>query len=247
MKLHRIYSRSRFIEREYRGKLFRLLGLRRKVWAHGLFDEFQFWERVLLNEGRDPQSIFYRERIDPSARFQQTFRDLIAAPPGAIVKVLDVGAGPLTNLGKVWEDRTVEITAVDALAQRFDEILKKARIAPLVRTRVAYAEKLSQEFSPNTFDFSHARNSLDHALDPIEAIRQMVHVVKPGGHVYLWHVARVGEEENYKGLHQWNFDCVDGEFVVGNGKKNVRIREEVEADVTCSLVDNYVIAILKKR
>src|SRR4051812_47101839 len=119
--LHRIYSRIRFRERELRGRLFGVLGFRKKAWAHGLFDEFQFWERTIL-QAKDPETAFYRERMDPNAPLQLEFRRLIAAPPGSLVQLLDVGAGPLTNLGKVWEGRRVKITAVDALADRYDEI-----------------------------------------------------------------------------------------------------------------------------
>lgn len=246
MTLRRIYSRSRFIEREYRGRLLRALGFRQKLWNHGLFDEFQYWERTLFGDGRNPQSEFYKERIDPAAPLQPEFRELIQASPGATVRILDVGAGPLTTIGKVWDGRKVEVTAVDALAARYDEILSRAQIVPPVRTVFAHGEKLGEVFGENSFDFAHARNSLDHAYDPMEAIRQMVRVVKPGCHVYLWHVAHVGENENYRGLHQWNFDIINGDFVIGNSKENVKVKDNVPADVTCSFVDTRVVAVLKK-
>src|SRR5438067_7218678 len=164
--LLKLYRRLRFREREFRGHVFKTLGMHRKVWSHGLFDEFQYWERA-LQDAHNPQSELYRERIDPNAPLQETFRKLITAPPGATVNILDVGAGPVTNLGKTWEGRQVTITPVDALSDRYDDILARLKIEPPVRTTFAHAERLSDRFAADTFDFAHARNSLDHSYDPV--------------------------------------------------------------------------------
>ena len=61
--------------------------------------------------------------MNPGTELRERIRALIAAPEGVTVRVLDVGAGPLTALGKVWPGRTLELTAVDPLADEYNAIL----------------------------------------------------------------------------------------------------------------------------
>jgi SAM-dependent methyltransferase len=95
---------------------------------------------------------------------------------------------------------------IDALADQYDAILDKYHIMPSVRTEKLEAEKIAQRFPANTFDLCFARNCLDHAYDPEDAILQMITVTKPGCYVLLEHFRNEAEENGYEGLHQWNFD-----------------------------------------
>ena len=71
------------------------------VWQRGLDGELDHWRRYLTTQG-DEWPDEYRTRLDPQAPLADELTALIDVPDGAPVRILDVGAGPLTILGKVW-------------------------------------------------------------------------------------------------------------------------------------------------
>jgi hypothetical protein len=85
-------------------------------------------------------------------------------PDKASVTILDVGAGPLTFLGKKHSRQELLIEAVDPLADFYDQILTEFEIEPIVRTKKCAAEELSRRFEPDTFDLVFARMSINQGL-----------------------------------------------------------------------------------
>jgi len=199
-------------------RLLRRLGWLGEEWQTALPREVQFWEKALADPDRHWFRFDYEERLNPTLEFQAHLQELIEAPAGAVVRVLDVGAGPLTRLGKVWPDRTLELVPVDPLAAEYKQLLQRYKLQPPVWTEVGAGERLLEQFAPNFFDLAYASNSLDHSQDPLRVIEQMFSVVKPGGYVYLWHFAHVGVTERYGGLHQWNFDLKKGDMLLSDGR-----------------------------
>jgi ubiquinone/menaquinone biosynthesis C-methylase UbiE len=118
------------------------------------------------------------------------------------VEILDVGAGPLTIVGKKWPGREVHITPLDPNVDGYDGLLAKHGIVPPCRTVFGLAEEL--DFPEHSFDLVHARNSVDHSKDALQAIREMVRVVKKGCFVCLNHKVSEGRLEKYAEYHQWN-------------------------------------------
>ena len=192
----------------------------------------------------------FRRRIDPKTKLQNNIKELVSAPEGSEVEVLDVGAGPLTNLGCCWDGVNLHITAVDPLADEYDKLLKKHKIEPPVRTIRCDAEKLSSKFAVNSFDLVYAKNCIDHSYDPVTAIEQMLSVVRTGGCIYLQHNLNEAENEGYVGLHQWNFFERGGCFCIGNlqEESNVTKKLEENADVICKVRDDdsIIVKIYKK-
>jgi SAM-dependent methyltransferase len=189
----------------------------------GLRSEIAFWDKVLRTGGWRWRED-HRRRLDPAAPLQGWIAQMVDPLPGEELRILDVGAGPLTNLGKTHPTRRLHITATDVLAHEYDALLEKYRISPPVRSVYAEAERLSEVFGENAFDVVVATNSIDHTRDPVEAIRQMIRVAKPGRMVLLDHAENEADHEGYQGLHQWNFSVEDGRFVLRN-------RERVPVDV----------------
>src|SRR6478609_9398437 len=88
------------------------------AWRNAIDGEVQFWHRFLETHGeRYPGS--YDQRLDPALPLQDEIAALIEAPEGATVRLLDVGAGPLTFLGRTHPGWTLEVTAVDALGEQY--------------------------------------------------------------------------------------------------------------------------------
>jgi SAM-dependent methyltransferase len=194
-------------------------------WRVGLKEEAGFWDRWVTMHGAGwPED--FRDRQDPNLELQADVRRWIDAPTGEVVQILDVGAGPLTWLGKRWDGRVVQITAVDALADRYNKMLADAHIEPLVRTENCHSENLLERFEPDLFDLVHAQNTLDHHYDPVRAIGQMLSVVKPGRHIYLRHKIEEAEQEDHHGLHQWNFSLADGSVLLWNERARVDLAEQ---------------------
>jgi SAM-dependent methyltransferase len=196
-------------------------------WEKGLSDEVKFWAGALRDEGAKWNPAEYRERMNPDLPLQDYLRELIDAPAGATVRILDVGAGPLTRVGRKWEGRTIEITPIDPLAGEYAKIFTELALHPPVETIDGHGEKLGEQFADGFFDLAYASNALDHAYDPIAAIRQMVATVKPGSSVYLWHFANAGLHENFQGLHGWDFTERRGDMIVSDGRSSRSLRDEL--------------------
>ncbi len=220
-------------------------------WKAGVIRETIYWDAYFCTKGLEYADI-YSMRFDPDLPLQP--RPTALLPPHKEIHILDVGAGPLTYLGKKCEGKNIKITAVDPLANQYERILDKYKIQPLIRTETLVAENLSKRFSSNTFDLVVARNCIDHAYDPEEAILQMIHVVKTGAYVLLEHRPNEAETMNYRGLHQWNLSLtVDGNFLISSKSKKVNMTKKYAelCIITCELVNegygDWLITRIQKR
>ena len=237
--------------RQSRTRILRSLGMLKADWVSGLPTEASFWEKALKDPARCWTLNEYHERTDPDFELQSELKTLIGVPQG-VVRILDVGAGPLTRVGKKWTGQTVEITAIDPLADVYQELLRRVGIRPPVETKYGHGEKLLEQFHENQFDLAYASNALDHSYDPLLAINQMFAVIKPAHFVYLWHFANEGLISSYSGLHQWNFDVQGNDFVISDGRKQLslatefRNRGKLESQQTHAFGTKVVIAKLRK-
>jgi predicted O-linked N-acetylglucosamine transferase (SPINDLY family)/glycosyltransferase involved in cell wall biosynthesis/GT2 family glycosyltransferase/SAM-dependent methyltransferase len=191
-----------------------IAGAQKDRWQHHITDEVAYWDGYIKTRGRPKYAEEFATRLQPDTPLQETITKTVTAAPGALVRILDVGAGPLTWLGKRWEGRTVELVPVDPLANHYHDILQRHGVQPPVATRCADAEALTNHFPLNHFEVVHARNSIDHSYDAPYAIEQMLAVTKPGGWVILGHGIRESTAQQGQGLHQWDFFSADGDFVI---------------------------------
>ena len=224
-------------------------------WKNALPGEVEFWEKFVSQRGGRWEQEFSR-RVNPNEPLETWVREHLETPSGTEVEILDVGAGPLTILGKTWEGRQVRITAVDPLAVEYMALLRRAGIVPPIPILPAEAEQLVAVFGYERFDLVHCANALDHSHDPLRAIRQMLEVVKTGGYVLLRHFRREAENRGFTGLHQWNFDVREGRLLFGNAWEDtdltgrlgdsaaVEARLENDADYPQRV---WVIVALRKR
>lgn len=213
-------------------------------WTEGIAHELEFWKGWLNTRGdKWPQE--YLDRLNPQFPIQNYLLDYLRPlmPPGSNVNILDVGAGPLTMLGKVHSDYAISIRASDALADYYNALLKQCQVSPPVITEKAFVENLTDVYRPDHFDLVHINNALDHSSDPLKGILQMLMVVKTGHYVIINSFVNEGKKAEYIGLHQWNFDVEGGELVIGNkngqklfvqkaltGLAEVRIASHIEND-----------------
>ncbi|MFL5620944.1 MAG: class I SAM-dependent methyltransferase [Gemmatimonadaceae bacterium] len=200
--------------------------------------EVQFWQNWLSTKGMYWPDDF-RARCDPGRPLDGHLAPYIDRVDADCVRILDVGSGPLTKLGKTHPSKRLEITATDLLATDYDRLLAELGIVPPVRTVYADAEQLVAQFGRDAFDIVHAQNCIDHTADPQRAIEQMVAVARPGGYVVLYHAENEGQRERYNQLHQWNFTCEDGAFIIRDrAGRTVNMTHRLAAlcDVECRRV-----------
>lgn len=206
------------------------LGLRKLVWRWRLPTEVAHWDLWLRTRGANDPAEFER-RLSPDLPLQGYLGALLPESNGRAYRILDIGAGPLSSVGKMFQGRKVDLVPIDPLATVYNALLEANGISPPVRTEHGEGEQIAQIYPENSFDLVHAQNSLDHVHDPLKAITGALRVVRPGGFVYLAHTVNEGAREGYGGLHQWNFALEGGSFTITSktGQKTNVSRELANA------------------
>lgn len=208
----------------------------RRLWweTRGRRSELQFWAAWLAGApGAEEWTSDRERRFAPDAEVvDPLLRAEIKRLAKRDISVLDVGAGPVTKIGFRYPGTNLAIVAVDPLANEYARLLEAAGLEPLVKTLPVAGEALIERFGPRRFDIAYANNSLDHSVDPLAIITNMVGVVREGGSVILRHARNEGEERRYEGLHQWNFDVADGDLIVWNGAATINVRSALREQAT---------------
>lgn len=94
------------------------------------------------------------------------------------LELLDIGAGPGTitaDLGR----RVASVTATEVDEATLD--LTRAGVGTAANVRYAVADVHALDFPDDTFDVVHAHQVLQHVADPVQALREMRRVARPGG------------------------------------------------------------------
>ena len=221
---------------------------RRLWWRTRTSSEVGFWSAWLVGAPGTEQWTSDREsRLAPETQIRDPLvRTELEQNPAEDISILDVGAGPVTNLGFCYPGKTLTIVPVDPLADEYERLLRDAGLDPPIRTIRVAGEELVEHFGSRRFDIACASNSLDHSADPFTIISNMVAVVRTGGIVLLRHKRNEGESARYGGLHQWNFDVLDDNLLLWNNAVEVNVGSALEgrAVTTAWISDNEVIARL---
>lgn len=192
-------------------------------WMNGISTEIKFWNGLFKSRGEIGGSRkVFEYRIDPKCPFQMP--DELNSE---FDKILDVGSGPYSRLGFVYNDRKLDITLVDPLAHVYKILASKYDLVFPIEAKPGMVETLSLNYKQNEFDIVHMSNSLDHCFNPVEGLYQLLYVTKVGGKVILRHHNNVGESENYKGFHQWNLTVKNNEFLIWRGEEIININEAI--------------------
>lgn len=203
------------------------LALERSQWHALTHEEVSWWDMWLKTKGGDWPKDFLR-RTNFAQPLEPRIEQALTAsnvPRGASVKILDIGSGPLTNIGAQSAHYDVDILAIDPLADEYNRLLDLYGIEPPNRSIKGEAEQLDSMFPDHSFDIVWARNSLDHSYNPLLGLHRIFKVLKVGGQLILTFHRNEADQGNYQGLHNWNFDMREDEFIVEHRGNVVNVFE----------------------
>ncbi|GLZ07749.1 hypothetical protein Acsp03_52150 [Actinomadura sp. NBRC 104412] len=98
------------------------------------------------------------------------------------LSLLDVGCGPGTiTAGLAARVAPGTVTAIDSAPGILDEARRTAEAHGVTNVEFTVGDVLALDFPDATFDVVHAHQVLQHLADPVQALREMRRVCKPGG------------------------------------------------------------------
>ncbi len=212
----------------------------------GLKKELKFWNSWIEQEGLEWKED-YKFRMNPESQILPELRKYCKQIKNNKIRILDVGAGPITRIGYKFDGKELEIKACDPLADQYNELLEKHQIVPTVKTENVEGEKLTKFYDKGSFDICTAFNCLDHSDNPLEIIKQMVDLCNKDGVVYLRHFENEASVENYKGLHRWNFYLNDADLLEINSLSKKHLLHEMlpQSEVVNHRIDGEIITEIR--
>jgi SAM-dependent methyltransferase len=184
--------------------------------AEALVEELTFWRRVCRDYTNDPATNPHMHfKLSAISPLQPDIRDRInrGSPVDGTAKVLDVGCGPVSTIGKVANNLRADITGLDPLADEYASVFREYGLQAPHQTVKGVGEHAGSLFPEETFDYVHVENALDHCYDPGAVLAGLQRVAKPGATIFVRVFINEGEHNQYSGFHAWNFDLYDGKVV----------------------------------
>ena len=172
--------------------------------------ELEFWSTYLAARPDGISNAAYRESAFP-AQLLPYLHDMRSR--GGNIKLLEVGAGPVSLLSWGAEQCLFEMTAIDPLADAYARILADNHISYPVKPVSGSGEKLLDIFAERSFDVVYSSNALDHAISPHQSLQNISRVVKEGGLVCLEGFCREGTNAGWEGLHQHDLVPQNGQLL----------------------------------
>lgn len=120
-------------------------------------------------------------------------------------KILDVGCGP----GSISVDFARlapqgHVTGVEYVPEPLDQARSLARSRGVTNAEFLVGDIQSLDFPDNAFDIVHVHQVLQHIADPVQALREMRRVAKPGGVVAARESASVLWYPENEGIARWD-------------------------------------------
>jgi len=177
------------------------------VYWWGLKREYSFWKKIISSKGKYlPDAYNY---LMEDHELTSKIKCLIKRG-----KILEIGSGIISKIGN---DSNYWILSTDILAEKYNRLLLKYSIN---KPSIIYADVENLNYSDKYFDLVYAENCIDHTMNPIKAIKEMLRV---GKKVYLEHYLNVGKLNFYNGLHQWNFTVIKKDVYINSRKESYNL------------------------
>lgn len=217
-------------------------------WLSGIPYEVAFWRSYYGNKKRRRDLFRWSQYDKPCVLDNFDIDKYISSLETSNPIILDVGCALSYMFGNIINGHHVNVSYVDPLAPFYNRILKKYKID---RPEITFGmiESLSGSFVPDSADFIHVRNALDHCSNPLEGIIQSLVILRKGGVLYLNHFKNEAENEGYRGFHQFNINEKDGNLILWNKDTNVNVTEvckDFAEVVTSKTEEGRIVAVITK-
>lgn len=214
----------------------------------GLDEELLFWDRWLASKGMDWKADFAR-RFDSSTELMDVLHPFIDNANIDNIRILDVGSGPVTKIGYTYKGHKLKINACDPLGDKYNELINKYNLVPPVVTDQVEGERLTAHYKNMKFDLVTAFNCLDHSENPFDIILEMCKLVKSNGVIFLCHNQNEAKNQNYGGLHRWNFSLNNkNELLLQNFGTKINLDQELSNyNIEHKLIEERIHTTIDKR
>lgn len=218
-------------------------------WLTGIPYEVAFWRSYYGNKRRR-DDLFRWSLYDKPCHLDNfdidKYIDGLSTPHP---KLLDVGCALSYMFSSNINGKHFDVDYVDPLAPFYNQILRKYRIE---RPEIYFGmiESLTGSYAPNTVDFIHVRNALDHCSNPLNGIIQALVTLKKDGVLYLNHFRDEAKNEGYRGFHQFNINEKDGNFILWNKDTALNVTEICKefADVATTVTpEGRIVSVITKK
>lgn len=236
-------------------------------WVDNLMSEVEYWVQEVAN----PQGEFhwdYEARLNNkdffglTAPYQENHLQFTSALPSLEkalkdqAVVMDIGCGLVPLYGSsLPNSQHVNLLTIDPLAPFYNKINEKYSKRPGLRHQFGMFEFMANFFEKNYSDIIIINNALDHCIDPYKSLIECAYVLKTGGKMFLFHRRAEAVNDGYSGLHKWNLDYSDNDFLIWNNENSVNISQQlksilqvdvIHSDSTMSREDQIVIVEITK-
>ena len=121
------------------------------------------------------------------------------------VKIADIGSGPISVIGNSLDGVNVQVFPSDI--KDFGSFWLENKMVQFLPIEIQDMERLTYE--NNFFDIVTTTNALDHTMDAISAVKEMIRVTKIGGWIHIdCHLDQLSTGHK----HRWNTKK-DGRFI----------------------------------
>lgn len=203
-----------------------------EIWIDNIMSEVEYWvnsasgnrERYYEHYKTQKNNAFIHKYISPEIKGGEV--------------VMDIGCGLISRFGnRLNNGSSIKLIPVDALAHFYNYI--NGRISDGLEQgypcHFGLFEFMGLIFGKDYADYIIINNALDHCIDPWKSLIGCMSVLKQGGRMYLSHRRAEAVYEDWMGLHRWNIDCKDGNFLIWNKENAVNITEKL-----CKYADVHI-------
>lgn len=193
-------------------------------WLDNLISEVVFWEKENANPNGSNHGFHVRHRtVEKEFNCWHLNKEMKETDI-----ILDVGCGICSNYGDLFNGKKGHVLGIDPMAYCYNGMTQTYNCSGRP-VKFGMFEFLSLQFPHNYADCIIIDNALDHCIDPFASIVECLNVLKIGGVLSLKHFIDEGYFENGKGLHKWNLNSDNGDFVIWNQKSYINVSQELRS------------------
>ncbi len=218
-------------------------------WLSGIPYEVAFWRSYYGNKRRRADLFSWSLYDKPCHLDNIDIDKYVASLATTKPKLLDVGCALSYMFSSNINGERIAVDYVDPLAPFYNQILRDYKI-DRPEIKFGMIESLTGSYAPNTIDFIHVRNALDHCSNPFNGIIQCLAALKKDRVLYLNHFRNEAENEGYRGFHQFNITEKDGNFILWNKDIDLNVTEMCKdfAEVATSVTsEGRIVSVITKK